>query len=45
MRIREARVKDYLVPFVAALAAFGVLFLALDFAVMRLQGLTLIFQQ
>jgi len=38
-------VKDYVIPFVAAFVAFGVLFLALDFAVMRLQGLTLIFQQ
>jgi hypothetical protein len=35
--------KNYLIPFGIALIAFGLVFLALDFAIMKLQGLTLIF--
>jgi hypothetical protein len=35
--------KDYIVPFVAAFAACGIGFLALDAAIMSLQGLSLIF--
>ena len=36
--------KEYLKPFAIAFAAFGLLFLALDYAIMKLQGLSLIFQ-
>jgi hypothetical protein len=35
--------KDYLIPFSIALIIFGLVFLALDFSIMKLQGLTLIF--
>lgn len=35
--------KSYLLPFAAALIVFGLVFLALDFTIMKLQGLTLIF--
>ncbi len=36
--------RGYVIPFLAAMVAFGVGFLALDYAVMSLQGLTLIYQ-
>lgn len=36
--------KAYLLPFVAALLVFGIVFLALDFSVMKLQGLALIYR-
>jgi hypothetical protein len=36
--------RDYLVPFAVAFLAFCAAFLALDVAVMSLQGLTLIYQ-
>jgi len=36
--------KVYLLPFVAALLVFGIVFLALDFSVMKLQGLALIYR-
>ena len=36
--------KTYLVPFAAAFIVFGIVFLALDFSVMKLQGLALIFR-
>ena len=35
--------KDYVVPFVAGFAVFGAMFLAIDYAVMSMQGLSLIF--
>ncbi len=35
--------KDYFIPFTMALIVFGLAFLALDFFIMKLQGLTLIF--
>lgn len=35
--------KGYLLPFCIALAGFVVAFLTLDYAIMRLQGLSLIF--
>jgi hypothetical protein len=35
--------KDYLIPFSVALVVFGLVFLGLDFTIMKLQGLTLIF--
>lgn len=35
--------KDYLIPFSIALVVFGLAFLTLDFVIMKLQGLTLIF--
>jgi len=35
--------KSYLLPFATALIVFGLVFLALDFTIMKLQGLTLIF--
>jgi hypothetical protein len=37
--------KDYMVPFAAAFVFCGLAFLALDFAVMNLQGLSLFFHQ
>jgi hypothetical protein len=36
--------KGYIVPFVLVFVACGVGFLALDYAIMSLQGLSLIFQ-
>jgi hypothetical protein len=36
--------KDYVVPFVAALAVWGLLFLGLDVVIMNAQGLNLIYQ-
>lgn len=36
--------KTYLVPFAAAFLVFGIVFLALDFSVMKLQGLALIYR-
>ncbi|TXT27444.1 MAG: hypothetical protein FD134_42 [Gallionellaceae bacterium] len=35
--------KAYLLPFVGAFVVFGLVFLALDFTMMKLQGLTLIY--
>jgi len=35
--------KAYLLPFVAAVIVFGIVFFALDFSVMKLQGLALIY--
>jgi hypothetical protein len=35
--------RDYTIPFAIALVVFGLAFLALDFFIMKLQGLTLIF--
>lgn len=35
--------KDYLLPFFGGLIVFGIMFFALDFAMMNLQGLTLTF--
>lgn len=35
--------KAYLLPFVGAFIVFGLVFLALDFSMMKLQGLTLIY--
>ncbi len=35
--------KGYVVPFVLAFIACGIAFLALDYAIMSLQGLSLIF--
>lgn len=36
--------RAHLLPFVAALVVFGIVFLALDFSVMKLQGLALIYR-
>lgn len=41
---REVELKSYIVPFTAALLVFAVCFVTLDYAVMRLQGLSLIYQ-
>ncbi len=35
--------KAYFVPFVGAFIVFGILFFALDFSMMSLQGLTLMY--
>ncbi len=35
--------KDYFIPFTMALIVFSLAFLALDFSIMKLQGLTVIF--
>jgi len=37
-------VKNYLKPLIAAFVVFGIIFLALDFSVMKLQGLSLIYR-
>ncbi len=37
--------KSYFVPFVGAFAAIALFFLLLDFTIMKLQGLSLIFHQ
>ena len=36
--------KAYFLPFVAAFIVFALVFLALDFSMMKLQGLTLIYK-
>ena len=41
----SVEMKDYMVPFAAAFVLCSVVFLALDFAVMNLQGLSLFFHQ
>lgn len=35
--------KEYLIPFVVAFLAFGFAFLAVDYAIMHAQGLTVIY--
>jgi len=35
--------KAYLLPFVGAAIVFGIVFLSLDFTIMKLHGLTLIY--
>lgn len=35
--------KAYLLPFIGAFVVFGIVFFALDFSMMKLQGLTLIY--
>jgi hypothetical protein len=35
--------KDHVVPFIAGFVVFGAVFLAIDYAVMTMQGLSLIF--
>ena len=35
--------RDTVIPFVAGLVVFGAVFLTIDYAVMSMQGLTLIF--
>lgn len=37
--------KAYVLPFVSALVVFGMMFFALDFSVMKLQGLALVYRQ
>ncbi len=39
----EDHVNNYFVPFVVALIAFGLLFIGLDIAIMKAQGLSLLF--
>jgi hypothetical protein len=39
----EKRVKSYLVPFAVAFVVCGGVFLGIDYAIMNLQGLSLIF--
>lgn len=39
----EVTMKDYLIPFTAGFVVWGAVFLAIDYAVMSLQGLSLIF--
>ena len=36
--------RDYLLPFIAAFIVFGIVFLALDFSVLKLHGLALIYR-
>lgn len=36
--------KDYFIPFAVAFVVCGAAFLALDFTIMKLMGLTLLFQ-
>lgn len=35
--------KAYFLPFIGAFVVFGIVFFALDFSMMKLQGLTLIY--
>lgn len=35
--------KDYLLPFVGAFIVFGLVFFALDFSMMKVQGLSLMY--
>jgi len=37
--------KSYFLPFCGAFVVFALVFLALDYAIMKLQGLSLIFHQ
>ena len=37
--------KAYFLPFVAAFIVFGIVFFALDYSMMKLQGLALIYKQ
>ncbi|MCP4387118.1 MAG: hypothetical protein GY802_02400 [Gammaproteobacteria bacterium] len=41
----EEPVNNFIMAFVVALVAFGLLFLGLDFAIMKAQGLSLFFHQ
>jgi hypothetical protein len=41
----EAHVNNFIVPFVVALLAFGLLFIGLDIVIMKAQGLSLFFHQ
>ena len=36
--------KAYILPFIGAVIVFGIVFFALDFSIMKLQGLTLIYK-
>ncbi len=36
--------KAYLLPFIGAFIVFGIVFFALDFSIMKLQGLALIYK-
>ena len=38
-----SQMKEYLIPFVVAFLAFGFAFLAVDYAIMHAQGLTVIY--
>ncbi len=42
--ILVAGMKSYAVPFLLGLIAFGAMFLMLDFPIMKMMGLTLLFQ-
>jgi hypothetical protein len=38
-----SHMKDYVIPFAVAFVAFGFAFLAVDYAIMHAQGLTVIY--
>jgi hypothetical protein len=40
---RGSKMKEYIIPFAVAFLAFGFAFLAVDFAIMHAQGLTVIY--
>lgn len=42
---RKAAMKGYLAPLVVAFVAFAAVFVAIDIAIMKLHGLTLIFDR
>ena len=38
-----SKMKEYIIPFAVAFLAFGIAFLAVDYAIMHAQGLTVIY--
>ena len=45
LKTAENHVNNFIVPFVVALLAFGLLFIGLDIVIMKAQGLSLFFHQ
>jgi len=45
LKTTEDHVNNFIVPFVVALLAFGLLFIGLDIMIMKAQGLSLLFYQ
>jgi hypothetical protein len=43
LKTTEDHVNNFIVPFVVALLVFGLLFIGLDIAIMKAQGLSLLF--
>jgi len=45
LKTTEDHVNNFILPFVVALLAFGLLFIGLDIVIMKAQGLSLFFHQ